>query len=231
MSLKSFGRMATVLVALGCIGSNARADEIVHFTNGAEMAVRSHVVTNEMLKLDLGGNNSISFPISMVDKIVNAGQNVFLNPVYYPSNQALPGVSAAPAADASVADSGLQGGYARGGFAPQPIPGSVPFRPGESANNVGSGAASIGRNPHDDMATVERPKFDPLRPLPPGGLATIEPAASLTQARRPAPRMSPRATELPPTTSPTGTQGGPPTPPPAQSGTDESDTTDSGGHD
>ena len=67
------GRLAMAFVTLGAAVSIAAADEIVHFTNGAEMTIRSHVVVNDMLKLDLGGNNSISFPIAMVGKIVSAG--------------------------------------------------------------------------------------------------------------------------------------------------------------
>jgi mRNA-degrading endonuclease toxin of MazEF toxin-antitoxin module len=47
----------------------AFADEVVQFTNGAEMTVRSHAIEKDMVKLDLGGSSSITFPISMVDKI------------------------------------------------------------------------------------------------------------------------------------------------------------------
>jgi hypothetical protein len=93
MTTKRFSRVLIVALATGSLPLAAFADEIVHFTNGAEMTVRSHVLENEkkMVKLDLGGNSFISFPMSMVDKIVNAGHDVFLNPVFHPANQAIAG--------------------------------------------------------------------------------------------------------------------------------------------
>src|SRR5262245_681061 len=117
MTMKRFGRISLVAVAVGALPLTAYADEIVHFTNGAEMTVRSHTVekTKEMVQLDLGGNSYISFPMSMVDKIVSAGKDVFLNPVFHPSNQAIAGGSG------GVADNSVRGaetgGFRRGSLA------------------------------------------------------------------------------------------------------------------
>jgi len=124
---KHFGRdLLILLAALGLLPTAVLADEIVHFTNGAEMTVRSHSVEqdNTMVKLDLGGNSFIAFPMSMVDKIVSAGQDVFLNPAFHPSNQAIAGVPGGAAAGASgtgsnLADTSIRGGGAPVGFAPQ----------------------------------------------------------------------------------------------------------------
>lgn len=213
MSLKSFARISAAVIVLAGCGAIARADEIVHFTNGAEMTVRAHVVVNDMLKLDLGGNNSISFPIAMVGKIVNAGQDVFVNRVYYPANQAVPegggGVSVARASDTVSRGGGPPVGLTRQGG-----PGKMGVRLGEAMDNVaptanfGSGAVAVRPNPRDDFTTAERPKFDPLRELPPGGVATIEPPAG--QVKRPSPQMAPRTQPAPVEPAPPGATQNPP---------------------
>jgi len=115
MMTKSFGRVFLVFAALGLLPIDAFADEIIHFTNGSEMTVRSHSVENDkkMVKLDLGGNSFIAFPLSMVDKIVSAGQDVFLNPVFHPSNQAIAGGSGGAVADTSIRGTGDPAGFVR----------------------------------------------------------------------------------------------------------------------
>lgn len=239
MTHKNIGRFAMAIVTLGAAVSFVAADEVVHFTNGAEMTIRSHVVANEMLKLDLGGNNTISFPIAMVGKIVSAGQDVFLNPVYYPANQALAASMVAPIAGSTVADMTSRGGGAPAGLSRQgSSPGRNGVRLGEAAdglpaaNSYGLAASSVPRNPHDDMETAGRQRFDPLRPLPPGGVATIEP----TQVRKPAPGMTMRAAEpLPRPGSPSGAQNPPPQTgqpsEPPSSGGEDSGGSDSGNQD
>jgi hypothetical protein len=209
-------------VTLGAAISIAAADEIVHFTNGAEMTVRSHVVVNDMLKLDLGGNNSISFPIAMVGKIVSAGQDVFLNPVYHPSNQGV----AAPTTSGSVAMAAPVG-LSREGAGP----GRNGARLGEAADGVapndsyGAATHGIRSNPHDDMTAAGRARFDPLRPMPAGGVATIEPV----QVRKRYPGMSPRSAEPAPKPAPPAENPAPPTgqaQPPASGGEDSGDSQD-----
>ena len=217
------GRLAMAFVTFGVAVSIAAADEIVHFTNGAEMTVRSHAVVNDMLKLDLGGNNTISFPISMVGKIVSAGQDVFLNPVYHPTNQ---GVAGTPAVAGSVGMASPTG-FAREGAAP----GRNGARLGESADGVTPkdssvlGAHGLRANPHDDMTPAGRPRFDPLRPLPPGGVATIEPI----QVRRRVPGMTPLGSEPPKKSAPPADNQPPPTSQPGEQptgGGDDSGTQD-----
>jgi hypothetical protein len=126
MMTKSLARVLLVLAPFGFLTSAALADEIVHFANGAEMTVRSHSLeqNNKTVKLDLGGNSFIAFPMSMVDKIVSAGKDVFLNPSFYPSNQAIAGVSGgtvagAPGTGSAVADNTIRGGGAPVGFVHQ----------------------------------------------------------------------------------------------------------------
>ena len=118
----------------GLIVSTALADEIVHFTNGAEMPVRSHTVDKEkdMVKLDLGGNSFIAFPMSMVDKIVSAGQDVFLNPV-------IPSVQSGASPESAGAASRIRRFAARGsaGYQPQPdVEGHAGTMLGEAADAI-----------------------------------------------------------------------------------------------
>jgi len=115
MTTKRFGRVFLVAVAVGSLPLGAFADEVVHFTNGAEMTVRSHTVENskDMVRLDLGGNSFIAFPMSMVDKIVNSGQDVFLNPVFHPANQAIAGGAGTVVADTSNRGTGDAAPYVR----------------------------------------------------------------------------------------------------------------------
>lgn len=76
------------LVALAAFGS-AQADDIIYFTNGTSMAVRSHTVEKEMIRVDLGANATMAFPTYMVEKVERSGRPVFTNPAYVPSNQAI----------------------------------------------------------------------------------------------------------------------------------------------
>jgi hypothetical protein len=98
-----------VVASVGLLCPVVFADEVVHFTNGSEMAVRSHTVEQNMVKLDLGNNSFIAFPMAMVDKIANAGRDVFLNPTFHPSNQAV--ASLAVGADTSIHGTGAPVGF------------------------------------------------------------------------------------------------------------------------
>jgi hypothetical protein len=104
MVTNRFGRFFLVLAFVGLLPLAALAEEVVHFTNGAEMTVKTHTIENDksMVKVDLGGNSFISFPMAMVDKIVNAGRDVFLNPGFHPSNQAIAGGPVNIVADTTV---------------------------------------------------------------------------------------------------------------------------------
>jgi len=67
----TFFTLALVLVGLS---GASLADEVVTFTNGTSMAVRSHYVEDGMLHVDLGGNAFLAFPEDMVESIVVDGE-------------------------------------------------------------------------------------------------------------------------------------------------------------
>ena len=186
MNVKKVGRWLAVASLLWALPLAVRADEIVHFTNGAEMTVRSHVVDKEMVKLDLGGNSFITFPMAMVDKIVSAGQDVFLNPAFHPANQAVPGSSNAASAPRStgsiIADTAIRGGGGSVGLVRQGGANTAGVMLGEAADqlnpNGGTGNGSQPVTPNRRAArfnTPERRGFDPGRPVPPGAPAVIMP--------------------------------------------------------
>ena len=169
MVTKKFGRVFLVLSFAGLLPLAAFAEEIVHFTNGAEMTVRSHVLENDksMVKLDLGGNSFISFPMSMVDKIVSAGRDVFLNPGFHPSNQAIAGGSGARHSDTTVRGAGDAVGYN-----PRPDDkGHAGVMLGEAADQLPGG--SVGGPPMgaltNETTANSRRRVNPAYQAPPGG--------------------------------------------------------------
>jgi len=174
MMAKSLGRVLFLLAALALLPSAALADEIVHFTNGAEMTVRSHVVEqdNTMVKLDLGGNSFIAFPMSMVDKIVSAGQDVFLNPSFHPSNQAIAGVPGGAVAGATgtgsaVADTTIHGAGTPVGFAPQRgVKGGAGVMLGEVADTLPSEVRAV--SGVAQAMPFRRRAYNPAFPAGPG---------------------------------------------------------------
>jgi hypothetical protein len=161
------------------------ADEIVHFANGAEMAVRSHVVQGDMVKLDLGGNSFISFPLTMVDSIASAGRNVFVNEAYHPANQAVEGqdVASRGAPPIPVQDLRSFGGGGNVGFRRYPGKGA---RDGTALGEpvIGSSSDQYTRdngvttvrdaNGHGVLSHVARPKINSAAPLPEGGVGVID---------------------------------------------------------
>lgn len=168
-------------LAVAALTPLALADEVVHFTNGAEMTVRAHAIEKDMVKLDLGGNNAISFPVSMVDKIVSAGKNVFLNPVYHPSNQAVPVVRTdlpSPLPQTTIRGGGGNVGYRLG----QSKTGTG-LRLGEALNEPGpewhqndSGRVTTFAKEGTERFSTPKPRhFDVLRPEAPGTRLTIDP--------------------------------------------------------
>jgi hypothetical protein len=157
----------------------AFADEVVQFTNGAEMTVRSHAIEKDMVKLDLGGSSSITFPISMVDKISSAGQNVFLNPVYHPTNQAIPpapGSLPEPLPDRAIRGGGNPVGYRLG----QTKTGTG-LRMGEAINepgdnnDVGSARVPMVQDERTSHFSTPKPRhFNPIYPEPIGAKQVID---------------------------------------------------------
>jgi len=197
MMTKRFGRAVLVAVALGSLPFAAFGDEIVHFTNGAEMTVRSHTVENarEMVRLDLGGNSYIAFPMSMVDKIVSAGKDVFLNPVFHPSNQAIGGGSSA------VADNGIHG-TENGGFRRGPVvKGTAGANLGEPTDALPIPAS--GGQPADNQVVNSRRLFNPAMPVPAGSAPQVimppgAPRAPVQFAKNPTAAPPPPAAPTPP---------------------------------
>lgn len=57
----------TCLLALLC--APAVADEIVYFTNGTSMTVAGHEIDEGVIRLDLGDQAFVAFPIEQIDKI------------------------------------------------------------------------------------------------------------------------------------------------------------------
>ena len=48
------------------------AEEVIHFTNGTVMPIRSHKIEGDTIKVDLGDNGFMAFPKSVVEKIEEA---------------------------------------------------------------------------------------------------------------------------------------------------------------
>ncbi len=169
MTAKRFIRELSVLAAIGTLPLSAFADEIVHFTNGAEMTVRSHTVEKEknMVKLDLGANSFIAFPMAMVDKIVNAGRDVFLNPSFHPSNQAIGGVPGGAVADNTIRGTGDPSGFVR-----RPGKGTAGVMLGEAADAVPIPAAG-GQLTEPTPVASSRRVFNPAVPSAPGALPQV----------------------------------------------------------
>jgi len=150
-------------MALRCESAAFDHDPRVTNSDGAEMAVKSHVVDKDMVRLDLGGSSFISFPMTMVDKIMNAGRDVFLNPTFHPSNQAVAGApgSGVPGGQGgqggpggsgqALADTAVQGGGGAGGFNRQPnAKGGAGVMLGEVADTIPSAPSS--RRPYSAHA-------------------------------------------------------------------------------
>ena len=225
MIAKRMLRVCCVVAVAGLVPVSAFADEIVHFTNGAEMAVKSHVVDKDMVRLDLGGNSFIAFPMSMVDKIMNAGRDVFLNPTFHPSNQAVagaPGSGGGPGSPGgpggsgqALADTAIQGGGGSGGFNRQPNgKGGAGVMLGEVADTVPSARTDANI---EQPITAKRRAYNPAFPAVPGGMPqTITPPSAPKVPGRMTLSAPPPAPPPPPVTPPaegtpaTAPQGNPP---------------------
>jgi hypothetical protein len=89
-----------LLVALVLAAGPARAEEIIYFTNGSTMPIRTHEVKGNMIHVDLGGDSFMAFPLAMVEKIEVAGKGVMLDPSFSGGNMrtstGLPGAGSYP---------------------------------------------------------------------------------------------------------------------------------------
>lgn len=79
-------RSIPILIALLALAMPAAAEQIINFTNGTSMPIRSHEIRGDMVHIDLGGDAFMAFPYDKVESIVEAGKNVLL-PKSTPANQ------------------------------------------------------------------------------------------------------------------------------------------------
>jgi len=97
---KAVGCLA-VLLLLG--GGTARADEVIYLTNGSAMRAQSHEISGQMIRVVVGPNATIAFPIHLVEKIERGGVSVFPVPEAGLANRVAPS-DGAPSAAVRTAD-------------------------------------------------------------------------------------------------------------------------------
>ena len=71
--------LAVIAIGFAVVSAPAWAEEILHFTNGTTMPIRGHEIKGQMIHIDLGGDSSMAFPLSMVEKVEEAGADVVLD--------------------------------------------------------------------------------------------------------------------------------------------------------
>ena len=75
------GRILGIVLVLGLAGAGAVfADEVVHFTNGTFMSIRSHTIESGMVRVVLGAESEMAFPIALVEKIDSNGREIIIRP-------------------------------------------------------------------------------------------------------------------------------------------------------
>jgi hypothetical protein len=82
------GRWGFVVAGILLVAGPAAAEEVLHLTAGGTMLIRSHRVENGMIHVDLGGNALLAFPAASVERITNAGKDVYLSPSFQRANVA-----------------------------------------------------------------------------------------------------------------------------------------------
>jgi hypothetical protein len=60
------------------VAGSASAEEVIHFTNGTVMPIRSHKIEGDLIKVDLGDDGFMAFPKSVVEKIEEAPDVVLM---------------------------------------------------------------------------------------------------------------------------------------------------------
>lgn len=88
--MRSKALIAGLVIAVGLVVP-ALAEEIIYFKNGTTLPIRSHNVVDGMIHVDLGSDALMAFPADRVEKIVAAGQNVYLDPSSRRANVSAPG--------------------------------------------------------------------------------------------------------------------------------------------
>lgn len=155
-------RLGVVMAVAGLLAATpSLADEILYFTNGTTMAVRNHTIDKDkdMISVDLGNGARMGFPTYMVDKIESGGRDVFLNPTYHPSNQAVAGVPNAGGSGGGNAAASLDQSSTVYGTPPPRFRSASPRRramAGESAEEQLLGGTGGG----SDMPPASRPSVN-----------------------------------------------------------------------
>ena len=80
------------LLVLAVASVPALAEEIVYFTNGSSMPVQSHSIEDGTIRLDLGNQAYVAFPVAQIDRIETAEGEV-RDSGSSPANQMVGGVS------------------------------------------------------------------------------------------------------------------------------------------
>lgn len=60
------------VLAGALVAAPALAEEIVHFTNGTTMAIESHSIEDGNVRVNLGGQGFLAFPLEQIEKIETA---------------------------------------------------------------------------------------------------------------------------------------------------------------
>lgn len=87
--MRSSGGVVALIVVVLAAGA-AFAGEIVHFTNGTSLPIKTHEVQDGMIHVDLGSNAVIAFPAAQVDRITRDGADVYLRDGGSPANVSVP---------------------------------------------------------------------------------------------------------------------------------------------
>lgn len=69
-------QLLPLLLVLAVASAPALAEEIVYFTNGTSMPVESHSVEDGTIRLDLGDQAYVAFPVGQIDRIETADGKV-----------------------------------------------------------------------------------------------------------------------------------------------------------
>jgi len=78
-------------VAVFLLALPGTAEEIIYFKNGQSLPIRSHVINEGMVRVDLGENSMMEFPEFTIDRIEIAGKDVLIKRSYgAASNQQVP---------------------------------------------------------------------------------------------------------------------------------------------
>lgn len=73
-------RFSILVLALAMLAMPALAEKIVHLSNGSSMPIRGYKIEGEMIMVDVGDDGYIGFPKTMVERIEDAGSDVWLPP-------------------------------------------------------------------------------------------------------------------------------------------------------